>query len=154
MFNDNRMKIIGENIKKIRNLRGIGQKELATMLNLTAASVSNWERGKRLPDIENLISLCEILQISSDELLGINKNNQQTATQITSDNIKKTESKTSTQIASSIQTNNELEEDLIENFRKLNKKNKYRSITEIIDLVETQNKTDKETVKKEKRMEA
>lgn len=154
MFNDNRMKIIGENIKKIRNLRGIGQKKLATMLNLTAASVSNWERGKRLPDIENLISLCEILQISSDELLGINKNNQQTATQITSDNIKKTESKTSTQIASSIQTNNELEEDLIENFRKLNKKNKYRSITEIIDLVETQNKTDKETVKKEKRMEA
>lgn len=137
--NISKMEKIGINIQNERKRNQMSQKDLAAELNLTSSSVSNWEKGKSLPDIENLIELCKIFNVSSDELLGIKP--VEFKNRPTSSNI-------------SIHPETELEEDLIENFRKLNKENKYRSITNVIDLLESQTEDNKETVKKEGRMEA
>lgn len=136
--NISKMEKIGINIQNERKRNQMSQKELAAELNLTSSSVSNWEKGKSLPDIGNLIELCKIFNVSSDELLGI----------------KPVEFKNRPKSSISTHPETELEEDLIENFRKLNKENKYRSITNVIDLLESQTEVNKETVKKEGRMEA
>lgn len=137
--NISKMEKIGINIQNERKRNQMSQKDLAAELNLTSSSVSNWEKGKSLPDIGNLIELCKIFNVSSDELLGIKPVGYKNRP--TSSNI-------------STHPETELEEDLIENFRKLNKENKYRSITNVIDLLESQTEVNKETVKKEGRMEA
>lgn len=137
--NISKMEKIGINIQNERKRNQMSQKDLAAELNLTSSSVSNWEKGKSLPDIGNLIELCKIFNVSSDELLGIKP-------------VEYKNRPTSSNISTHPET--ELEEDLIENFRKLNKENKYRSITNVIDLLESQTEVNKETVKKEGRMEA
>lgn len=137
--NISKMEKIGINIQNERKRNQMSQKDLAAELNLTSSSVSNWEKGKSLPDIGNLIELCKIFNVSSDELLGIKP-------------VEYKNRPTSSNISTHPET--ELEEDLIENFRKLNKENKYRSITNVIDLLESQTEVNKETVKKEGRMGA
>lgn len=137
--NISKMEKIGINIQNERKRNQMSQKDLAAELNLTSSSVSNWEKGKSLPDIGNLIELCKIFNVSSDELLGIKP-------------VEYKNRPTSSNISTHPET--ELEEDLIENFRKLNKENKYRSITNVIDLLESQTEVNKETVKKEEKMEA
>ena len=61
--------IIGANIKKLRkrNLK-ISQEKLASLVGLTAASVSRWEKGISEPSSENLEKTAEILGVSVDEL--------------------------------------------------------------------------------------
>lgn len=59
------------NIKKYRKKQNISQNELATRLGLRAQSVSKWECGLAVPDIENLCALAEILNVSVDTLLGV-----------------------------------------------------------------------------------
>ncbi len=49
--------IIGTNIKYFRKLNHLDIEELAKMLNIANSTLYNWERGDRLPDINNLIKL-------------------------------------------------------------------------------------------------
>ena len=69
MFN---MKNIGQKICKFRKEKNMTQLELADRLNISFQAVSNWERGQSMPDISKLSELCEILDITIDELLGKN----------------------------------------------------------------------------------
>lgn len=62
---------IGEMISRTRQNLGMTQEELASRLGVTSQAVSRWERGGGLPDIALVPGICEILQISADELLGI-----------------------------------------------------------------------------------
>lgn len=65
------MKIeIGAKIKALRESKKMTQKELAETLKISRETISKWELDKSLPDIENLIRLSDIFQISVDELLG------------------------------------------------------------------------------------
>ena len=135
-MNDNisNMERIGKNIQEARKNAKMNQTDLAKELNLTSSSVSNWEKGKSLPDIENLIELCKILRISSDEILGIETKNKSIHSSI----------EKSSHYSS---YNNELEKDLLNKFRMLNKDNKYKAITNLINLLESQDNqssTDKE----------
>lgn len=149
MFDIIKMETIGNNIRKSREKLGMSQKNLAELLNVTSPSLSNWERGKRLPDIENLIQLCKILKVSSDWILGIDVSKE-------NNSVPKKDFVNSGKTNNAIKNdkNSELETDLLDNFRKLNKENKYRSITNVIDLLESQTEINKETVKKEEKMEA
>lgn len=63
-------KNLADNIRKQRISKGITQTELARILNVSPQSVSKWERGTALPDIENLCLLSNALGISVDKLLG------------------------------------------------------------------------------------
>lgn len=62
--------VLAANIKKYRTDRGIRQYTLAEMLNISPQSVSKWEQGLCLPDIENLCRLSEIFSVTIDDLLN------------------------------------------------------------------------------------
>ncbi|WP_207696016.1 hypothetical protein DOK67_0000627 [Enterococcus sp. DIV0212c] len=64
---------IGKQIKKFRQERQISQQELADYLNISRQTISKWELGKSLPDLENVVRLSEYFNISVDVLLGHKK---------------------------------------------------------------------------------
>lgn len=59
-----------ENLKAIRTKRGITQKSLGTRLGVTPVTVGNWERGIRQPSFSLLLKIADILETSTDALLG------------------------------------------------------------------------------------
>lgn len=63
----------GERIVIARKKIGLSQKELAEKLGISATRLNYWEKDKRFPPIPMLNSLCEILQLEGDELIGRNK---------------------------------------------------------------------------------
>ena len=65
------MSVFGANLKAIRQYRKITQKELGESLGLRQYVISRYETGRFEPSLEALSHLCRILNISSDELLGI-----------------------------------------------------------------------------------
>lgn len=63
-------KKIGAFIAMCRKRKKLTQLELAEKLGVTDRSVSNWENGVCLPDASLYRSLCDILQISINELFA------------------------------------------------------------------------------------
>lgn len=61
---------IGRFIAEKRRELGITQQALAEMLNITDRAVSKWENGRSLPDSSIMLSLCDILKISVNDLLS------------------------------------------------------------------------------------
>ena len=61
---------IGDNIRVLRKKNGLLQKDLADQLNITRQALSNYEVGKRIPDIFELIRMAEIFKVSVDEIIG------------------------------------------------------------------------------------
>ena len=61
---------MARNIRHYRKKRGLSQKLLAEKLFVTAQNVSKWETGKSAPDLDNLCKLAEVLEVSTDSLLG------------------------------------------------------------------------------------
>lgn len=57
-------------IKNARIAQNMTQMNLADAMEVSYQAVSNWERGNSMPDISKLDSLCQILHISMEELLG------------------------------------------------------------------------------------
>ena len=65
------MDTLGAQIRKYREHRQLTQKQLAEKLGESSGSVIyNWEKGIGRPDCDKLVRLCDILDISADELLG------------------------------------------------------------------------------------
>lgn len=64
------MAVIHQRIKKERLRKGITQPELAKIMNISKQTVSNWENGKRTPDIDVLKKLCNFFNVSIDYLSG------------------------------------------------------------------------------------
>lgn len=63
---------ISENIRRLRQEKGMTQIQLAELLNLSTAAVSKWETGLAYPDITMLIPLAQVFDVSVDELMGYN----------------------------------------------------------------------------------
>ena len=60
---------IGKFISKVRKEKQLTQKQLAEELGITDRAISKWENGKSMPDLSLLKPLCQILDISINELL-------------------------------------------------------------------------------------
>ena len=60
---------IGKFIASCRKEKKLTQEELAEKLYITDRAVSKWERGLSLPDADKMLELCNILNISVNELL-------------------------------------------------------------------------------------
>ncbi len=60
---------IGEKITHLRNAANISQEALADKLNVSRQSVSKWEMDQSQPQIDKIIQICEMFNISTDELL-------------------------------------------------------------------------------------
>ena len=61
---------MGEIISTLRREKGMTQKELADMLNITDKAVSKWETGMACPDTHIIPRVAEILGISVEELMN------------------------------------------------------------------------------------
>lgn len=61
---------IGRFIAERRKLKNLTQAQLAEKLNITDRAVSKWENGRSLPDSSIMLELCEILEITVNELLS------------------------------------------------------------------------------------
>lgn len=61
---------IGKFIAQRRKSVNLTQSQLAEMLQITDRAVSKWETGKSLPDSSIMLELCEILNITVNDLLS------------------------------------------------------------------------------------
>ncbi len=62
---------LAQRIKELRIENNYNQAELANLCNVKQSCVSKWERAETLPDIEMLITLSAVFNVSTDYLLGI-----------------------------------------------------------------------------------
>ncbi|WP_164512072.1 helix-turn-helix domain-containing protein [Lacticaseibacillus daqingensis] len=60
---------IGQRLMQARKAQGLTQQQVATACNVARQTVSSWEAGRTYPDIESIIRLADLLQLSLDELL-------------------------------------------------------------------------------------
>lgn len=60
---------IGNRIQFHRVRHGLSQEGLADKLNVTRQSVSKWELGQALPDLDKVVQLCQLFNITTDELI-------------------------------------------------------------------------------------
>ena len=61
----------GERLIERRGEKGFNQKEFASALGITPTRLNYWEKNKREPDVEMLKKIASILEVSTDELIGL-----------------------------------------------------------------------------------
>lgn len=63
-----------EKLQKLRKEKGLSQEDLANKLNVTRQTVSKWELEETVPDMNKLIEIAKLFDISLDELVnGVNE---------------------------------------------------------------------------------
>lgn len=60
---------LGEKICTLRTGKGLSQEDLAQRLEVSRQSVSKWETGQSVPDLEKIIRLADLFGVSVDELV-------------------------------------------------------------------------------------
>lgn len=60
----------GELLSELRQDRKMTQEDLAKILYVTSGTISNYENGVHLPDIEKLVNLADFFHVTTDYLLG------------------------------------------------------------------------------------
>lgn len=60
---------LGEKICALRTGKGLSQEDLAQRLEVSRQSVSKWETGQSMPDLEKIIRLADLFGVSVDELV-------------------------------------------------------------------------------------
>lgn len=71
MSDESVKKNISINISKYRESAGMSQKELAQKLGVVPSRISNWETGQNCPTIDILFEVCEILNVSINDIYGV-----------------------------------------------------------------------------------
>lgn len=62
-----------DRLREVREDRNITQVQMASILNMSSTGYGSYERGETEPNILTLQKICKILNVSSDYLLGINR---------------------------------------------------------------------------------
>jgi putative transcriptional regulator len=68
--------MLGETIKQYRKEKGLTQEEVADRLHVTRQTISKWEKNYSVPDAELLVTLAEVLDVSTSQLLGAQEEQQ------------------------------------------------------------------------------
>ena len=63
---------LNQKITQLRNDNNWSQEELAEKLNVSRQSVSKWESGQSKPDLDKIVVLSNIFDVSTDYLLKDN----------------------------------------------------------------------------------
>lgn len=63
------MILIGATIQEHRKKQALSQEEFAVRVGVTRQAVSKWETDKAYPDLDKLVTICEILQVSIAKLV-------------------------------------------------------------------------------------
>lgn len=61
---------VSENVTTLRKARGLSQHQLALALGVTASAIAAWEVGRNSPSTEMLCKLADVLECSTDDILG------------------------------------------------------------------------------------
>ena len=61
--------VTGTIIRQLREKSGMTQAELAEKLYVSDKTVSKWEKGLSIPDVQMLIKIAEVLEVSINELV-------------------------------------------------------------------------------------
>ena len=62
------MSSFGENLKNLRKINKISQKEFANKMNTTQQRVSEWECDKVEPSLYNILKIIKVLNTTFEEL--------------------------------------------------------------------------------------
>ncbi len=65
-----RKNIFGEKLKELRLEKNLNQRQLADLVKVGKASISDWETGKSEPVLSNAILLADFFDVSLDYLAG------------------------------------------------------------------------------------
>ncbi len=64
------------NLKHFRKVKGLNQGQLANKININRSTLSCYENGYREPSMKTLEKMSEVLEVSLDELIKGDKNNE------------------------------------------------------------------------------
>ncbi|MET7021285.1 helix-turn-helix domain-containing protein [Bacillus mycoides] len=64
---------LGQQLKRLRESKGFSQEDVAKKIGVTRQAVYKWEYDKSCPDIDNLILLSEMYNVTLDELIKGNQ---------------------------------------------------------------------------------
>ena len=59
---------LGEKLLELRKKKGLSQEEVADLLHVTRQTVSKWETNQSTPDFDKIVPICELYEISTEEL--------------------------------------------------------------------------------------
>jgi DNA-binding XRE family transcriptional regulator len=60
---------VGSQISIFRNAQNISISTFASLINVSSSSLHNWEKGKNLPTLENVVKICNMLNIRISDLI-------------------------------------------------------------------------------------
>lgn len=64
----------GKRLMELRKKKGLSQEQLGEIINVTRQTISKWELGESSPDMDKLIALSELFEISLDEFIKGDEN--------------------------------------------------------------------------------
>ncbi len=67
------LKDIQKRLRESIKTSPLSQKEIAKKLNINPSTLSKYMRLDKFPAIDTFANLCEILDVSADEILGLKK---------------------------------------------------------------------------------
>ena len=65
------MNKFSERLKELRLEKNLSQDKLAKAVGLTHTAIGLWEQGKRIPNLDAVISLAKFFDVSLDYLAGL-----------------------------------------------------------------------------------
>ena len=65
------MDSFGIKLKRLRAEKELTQKELSSLLGLTRATISSYERCAPYPSVDALVNICRFFNVSADYMLGL-----------------------------------------------------------------------------------
>lgn len=65
---------LGERLFMYRNKVNMSQEKLAEEIGVTRQTISKWETDQSMPDFDKIEPLCEVFEITPDELIRGEKN--------------------------------------------------------------------------------
>ena len=69
IFQEDETMSFAENFRNARKNAGLTQQQVADVLGLDRSSIAQYERGVSKPNIEKILKICALFEISLDELI-------------------------------------------------------------------------------------
>ncbi len=68
---------LGNRLYELRKAKKISQEEAAEKLNVTRQTISKWETNQSQPDFDKIMPICELYEITTEEIFGKQKNHKE-----------------------------------------------------------------------------
>ena len=66
---------LGQRLMDLRKEKKLSQERVADILNVTRQTISKWETDQSLPDFDKIGPICDLFEITADELINGKKSN-------------------------------------------------------------------------------